>query len=42
MKLIREEVESVEFIVENKNGKKAMYIEGVFLQGNIQTRNGKT
>jgi len=41
MKLIREEVESVEFIVENKNGKKAMYIEGVFLQGNIQNRNGR-
>ena len=41
MKLIREEIESVEFLVENKNGKKAMYIEGVFLQGNIKNRNGR-
>ena len=41
MKLIREEIESVEFLVENRNGKKAMYIEGVFLQGNIQNRNGR-
>ena len=41
MKLIREEIESVEFIVENKSGKKSMYIEGVFLQGNIQNRNGR-
>ena len=41
MKLIREENESVEFLVEQKNGKKAMYIEGVFLQGNIQNRNGR-
>ena len=39
MKLIREEIESVEFLVENKNGKKSMYIEGVFLQGNIKNRN---
>ena len=41
MKLIREEIESVEFIVENHNGKKSLYIEGVFLQGNIKNRNGR-
>jgi len=41
MKLIREEIESVEFIVENKNGKKSLYIEGVFLQGDIKNRNGR-
>ena len=41
MKLIREEIESVEFLVEEKNGKKSMYIEGVFLQGNIKNRNGR-
>ena len=41
MKLIREEIESVEFLVENKGGKKSMYIEGVFLQGNIKNRNGR-
>lgn len=41
MKLIREEIESVEFIVENHNGKKSLYIEGVFLQGDIKNRNGR-
>ncbi len=41
MKLIREEIESVEFLVENKGGRKSMYIEGVFLQGNIRNRNGR-
>ena len=41
MKLITEEIENVEFIVENKNGKKALFIEGVFLQGNIKNRNGR-
>jgi len=41
MKLIREEIESVDFIVEERNGKKNMYIEGVFLQGDIKNRNGR-
>ena len=41
MKLITEEIEQVEFIVENRNGKKNLYIEGVFLQGNIKNRNGR-
>jgi len=41
MKLIREEIESVEFIVESKGGKKSLYIEGVFLQGDICNRNGR-
>ena len=41
MKLIREEIESVEFLVETRNGRKSMYIEGVFLQGNIKNRNGR-
>ena len=41
MKLIREEIEDIEFLVENRNGKKSMYIEGVFLQGNIKNRNGR-
>ena len=41
MKLIREEIEQVEFIVENRNGKKSLYIVGVFLQGNIKNRNGR-
>ena len=41
MKLIREEIEKVEIIVENRNGKQSLYIEGVFLQGNICNRNGR-
>tara|TARA_B100000131_G_scaffold253182_1_gene247183 strand:+ start:636 stop:1289 length:654 start_codon:yes stop_codon:yes gene_type:complete len=42
MKLIREEIESVEFITEKlKNGKQNLYIEGIFLQGNIKNRNGR-
>ena len=41
MKLITEEIESVEFLVESRGGKKSMYIEGVFLQGNIKNRNGR-
>ena len=41
MKLIREEIESVEFLVEQKNGKKSMYIEGVFLQADMKNRYGR-
>jgi len=41
MKLIREEIESVDFIVEEKNGKKSMFIEGIFLQGDLKNRNGR-
>ena len=41
MKLIREEIESVNFITEEKDGQKSLYIEGVFLQGNIKNRNGR-
>ena len=41
MKLIREEIEQVEVIVEERNGKKSLYIEGVFLQGDIKNRNGR-
>ena len=41
MNLIREEIETVEFVTEEKNGKKSLYIEGVFLQGNIKNRNGR-
>ena len=39
MKLIREEIETVDFIVEERNGKKNMFIEGIFLQGNLKNRN---
>ena len=41
MKLITEEVASVKFITEGKGTSKKMYIEGVFLQGNIKNRNGR-
>ena len=41
MKLIREEIETVDFIVEEKNGRKSMFIEGIFLQGEMQNRNGR-
>jgi hypothetical protein len=41
MKLIREEIETVEVIVEQRDGKKSMFIEGIFLQGDIKNRNGR-
>lgn len=41
MKLITEEINSVNFIVEEINGKKSMFIEGIFLQGNQKNRNGR-
>jgi hypothetical protein len=41
MKLITEVNEQVRYITEEKNGKKALYIEGVFLQSNIKNRNGR-
>jgi|TARA_A100001388_G_scaffold243892_1_gene201451 hypothetical protein len=41
MKLITEEISDVKFITEGKGSKKKMYIEGVFLQGNLKNRNGR-
>ena len=41
MKLITEEVSHVEFITEGKGTGKKMYIEGIFLQGDICNRNGR-
>jgi hypothetical protein len=41
MKLIREEIESVNVLVESSNGKKTFHIEGPFLQGDIKNRNGR-
>ena len=42
MKLIREEIESVDFIIEEKNGKKSLFIEGVFLQASTdRNRNNR-
>jgi len=41
MKLITEEIQKVEFITEGKGTSKKMYIEGIFLQGDICNRNGR-
>ena len=42
MKLFTELVEKIELITErDKNGKKNLFIEGVFLQANIKNRNGR-
>ena len=37
MKLITEEVTNVKIITEGKGAGKKLYIEGVFLQGNLKT-----
>ena len=41
MKLITEEVTNVKIISEGKGADKKLYIEGVFLQGEIKNRNGR-
>ena len=41
MKLITEEVTNVKIITEGKGANKKLYIEGVFLQGEIKNRNGR-
>ena len=41
MKLITEEISNVKIITEGKGSGKKLYIEGVFLQGNIKNRNGR-
>ena len=41
MKLITEEVQKVEFIVEGTGSSKKMFIEGIYLQGNMRNRNGR-
>ena len=41
MKLITEEVQKVEFIVEGTGSSKRMFIEGIYLQGNTRNRNGR-
>ena len=41
MKLITETIENVKLITEEKNGKKLLYIEGVFLQSELKNRNGR-
>ena len=41
MKLITEQIEAVEFLVEDTGSKKNHFIEGVFLQADIKNRNGR-
>ena len=41
MKLITEEIETAKVLIEEKDGKKNMFIEGIFLQGNLKNRNGR-
>ena len=41
MKLIREEIEAVQVLTEEADGKKSFYITGPFLQGDIKNRNGR-
>ena len=41
MKLIREEIEAVQVLTEETDGKKSFYITGPFLQGDIKNRNGR-
>jgi hypothetical protein len=41
MKLISEEVQNAEYLIEEKNGKKEYKIKGVFLQSEIKNRNGR-
>jgi hypothetical protein len=41
MKLIKEVFEQNRVIVEDKDGKKNLYLEGVFLQAEVKNRNGR-
>ena len=41
MKLIKEVFEQNKIIVEDNNGKKNLYLEGVFLQAEVKNRNGR-
>lgn len=42
MKLILEDIEDVKYITEKReDGKKNLYIEGIFMQGGVKNRNGR-
>ena len=41
MKLITEQIENVQILTEERDGKKLLYIEGVFLQSELKNRNGR-
>ena len=42
MKLISEEIQDVEYLIEDANGKKNYKIKGIFLQSDIKNRNGRS
>ena len=41
MKLITEEISNVQIVTEGKGANKKLYVEGVFLQGDLKNRNGR-
>ena len=41
MRLISEEITQVDFLCEENEGKKNYFIEGIFLQAELQNRNGR-
>jgi len=41
MRLIAEEITNVDFLCEEKEGKKNYFIEGIFLQAELKNRNGR-
>jgi hypothetical protein len=41
MKLIAEQIQEVEYIVEEKDGGKDMKIRGIFMQADMKNRNGR-
>lgn len=41
MKLLVEEAEQIEFLTEDVNGKKQYFIEGIFLQTELENKNGR-
>jgi len=41
MKLISEEINNAEYLVEETDGKKNYKIKGIFLQSEIKNRNGR-
>src|SRR5665213_1644905 len=40
-KLIAEDIRDVQYLVEDVNGKKEHYIQGIFLQSEVKNRNGR-
>jgi hypothetical protein len=41
MKLLVEKIETVQSLLTEKEGKKSMYLEGVFMQSEVKNRNGR-